>query len=67
MEKRTVVITGGNSGLGYQCARYTALKSTDYTVVLACRNYYKATAAAKVFGMKQETRTYTHWNWTRLP
>ena len=26
MEKRTVIVTGGNSGLGYQCAKNIAMK-----------------------------------------
>ena len=37
MEKRTVIVTGGNSGLGYQCAKNIAMKDKDYTLVLACR------------------------------
>lgn len=45
MEKRTVVITGGNSGLGYQCAKNIAESSKEYTIVLACRNLAKAQKA----------------------
>ena len=29
MEKRTVIVTGGNSGLGYQCAKNIAMKDKD--------------------------------------
>ena len=32
MEKRTVIVTGGNSGLGYQCAKNIAMKDKDYTL-----------------------------------
>ena len=53
MEKRTVVITGGNSGLGYQCAKKIALNSKAYSVVIACRNPEKAMAAKK--SLQQET------------
>lgn len=53
MEKRTVVITGGNSGLGYQCAKNIAMASKDYTVVIACRNLNKASTAKK--SLQQET------------
>ncbi len=53
MEKRTVVITGGNSGLGYQCARNIAMNNKDYMVVIACRNPDKAAAAKK--SLQQET------------
>lgn len=47
MDKRTVVITGGNSGLGYQCAKNIALESKNYTVILACRNRDKARTAVE--------------------
>ena len=53
MENRTVVITGGNSGLGYQCAKNIAMKDKNYTVVLACRNIQKAASAVEA--MKAET------------
>ena len=53
MEKRTVIVTGGNSGLGYQCAKNIAMKDKDYTLVLACRNPEKAAKAIQ--DMKAET------------
>ena len=53
MEKRTVIVTGGNSGLGYQCAKNIAMKDKDYTLVLACRNPKKAAKAIQ--DMKAET------------
>ena len=43
--KRVVVITGGNSGLGFESARQLLLKG--YRVVLACRSLDKARAAAE--------------------
>lgn len=49
MSKRTVVITGGNSGLGYACAA-ALLASTDavsWHVILACRNQERGHAAAR--------------------
>lgn len=39
--KKVVIITGGNSGLGFECARNIA-KFPEYTIVLACRNMAKA-------------------------
>lgn len=45
MEKRTVIITGGNSGLGYQCAKSIAGESRNYTIVIAARNLIKANKA----------------------
>jgi len=43
---RTVVITGGNAGLGYQCAKNLALSDPGYHVVLACRSTARGEAAA---------------------
>ena len=34
---KTVVITGGNTGLGFQCARFVG-RDPDVLVVIACRN-----------------------------
>ena len=42
---RTVVITGGNSGLGFETAKKVAARE-GYRVVLACRNPEKARQAA---------------------
>lgn len=41
----TALITGGNSGLGYECARW--LLSLGATVLLACRNPERGSAAAE--------------------
>lgn len=54
MEKKTFIVTGGNSGLGFQCAMNIAKTDMNFTVVLACRNQQKAEAA--VSKMKQETK-----------
>ena len=43
---RTAVITGGNSGLGYACAR-SLLAAGDWHVVLACRDPARAEAAVE--------------------
>ena len=42
---KTVIITGGNSGLGYYCAQQLALDS-EWHIILACRNLEKAERAA---------------------
>ena len=45
---KTVIVTGGNSGLGYHCAQQLAL-DPDWQIILACRNLTKAeTAIAKI-------------------
>lgn len=41
---RTIIITGANSGLGFETAKKIA-KNKDYEVILACRNIEKANKA----------------------
>jgi len=53
VKKPSVIITGGNSGLGYECAKNIASASSEYLIVLACRNAEKAAAA--VDGLRKET------------
>ena len=43
---KTVIITGGNSGLGYHCAQSIA-QDPDWHIVLACRNQAKADQAVQ--------------------
>jgi NAD(P)-dependent dehydrogenase (short-subunit alcohol dehydrogenase family) len=43
---RTFVITGGNSGLGYQCAGNIALESEHNHVIIASRNLEKSRRSA---------------------
>lgn len=52
-QKQTVIITGGNSGLGYECAKQIAKHGKNNTVVIACRNAAKAEVAVK--SLIQET------------
>ena len=42
---RTAIVTGGNSGLGYECAR--RMLHHGWRVVIACRNKTKADAALR--------------------
>ncbi|MDF2961933.1 MAG: dehydrogenase [Paenibacillus sp.] len=51
--KQTIIITGGNSGLGYECAKKIAIHDKNYYVVIACRNAAKAKKA--VDSLIQET------------
>lgn len=53
MASKTVVITGGNSGLGYECAKTIAASSTDWHVVIASRN--EAKAADAVGALREQT------------
>lgn len=43
--KKTIIITGANSGLGFECARNIAGSSPEHRVILACRNMAKAEQA----------------------
>ena len=42
---KTVIITGANSGLGFECAKNILLESQDYFIVMACRSIEKAEKA----------------------
>ncbi|MDR0511442.1 MAG: SDR family NAD(P)-dependent oxidoreductase [Rikenellaceae bacterium] len=44
--KKTFVVTGGNSGLGCQCAKNIAMESADNHVVIASRNMERSERAA---------------------
>lgn len=45
LNKKTIIITGGNSGLGYECAKNIAKANINNHVILACRNAAKANDA----------------------
>jgi NAD(P)-dependent dehydrogenase (short-subunit alcohol dehydrogenase family) len=45
-QMRTFIITGGNSGLGYQCAKNIALESKHNHVIIASRNIEKSNQSA---------------------
>ena len=44
---KNVIITGANSGLGFECAKKIAKASNDYRIIMACRNLQKAEQAKK--------------------
>lgn len=45
---KNIIITGANSGLGFECAKKIAKASNDYRVIMACRNLQKAEQAKKM-------------------
>ena len=47
MIKRTFIITGGNSGLGFQCAKNIALQSEKNCVIIASRSEKKSIEAVQ--------------------
>ena len=42
---KTIIITGANSGLGFECAKNILLESQDYFIIMACRDREKAEKA----------------------
>lgn len=46
-DKKTILITGGNSGLGFECARNIASGFSEHRIILACRDGKKAEAAVR--------------------
>jgi NAD(P)-dependent dehydrogenase (short-subunit alcohol dehydrogenase family) len=42
---KSVIITGGNTGLGYQCARNIASSNREWQIIIASRDTKKANAA----------------------
>jgi light-dependent protochlorophyllide reductase len=51
--KKTVIITGGNTGLGYQCAKAILKSDSFFHILIACRNPDKAANAIEK--LKKET------------
>ncbi|KAI0381930.1 NAD(P)-binding protein [Hypomontagnella monticulosa] len=47
MEKKIVLITGGNQGVGYETAKNLVLYSQDYHIIVGSRDASKGEAAAK--------------------
>ena len=39
---KTIIITGANSGLGFECAKNILLENPEYFIVMACRSIEKA-------------------------
>lgn len=58
-QKPTVIITGASSGLGLNAAAALA-KSGDWHVIMACRDFSKAVAAAKRLGLPSGSYTVMH-------
>ena len=43
--EKTVIITGANSGLGFECAKTIAKSNKGWHIVIACRNLEKGEVA----------------------
>ena len=53
---KTIIITGGNSGLGFETAKLIAKKGWDCSIILACRNIAKGNSAVE--NIRSETLNY---------
>ena len=47
MKKQTVIITGANSGLGFECTQFIAEADKNWHIVMACRDIAKGNRAKK--------------------
>ena len=56
-QPQTIIITGGNTGLGYACAESIANARPHDHIILACRNPIKASAAVQT--LKKRTGNLT--------
>lgn len=56
MNEHTIIVTGGNSGLGYETAKNIAHARQNDTIIIASRNQKKAAAARQ----KMEAATGNH-------
>ena len=45
LSKKTFIITGGNTGLGYECAKNITKYDKNNQIVIACRNATRAKEA----------------------
>jgi NAD(P)-dependent dehydrogenase (short-subunit alcohol dehydrogenase family) len=57
LPRQTVIVTGGNSGLGYACAAALLSASPPWHVVIACRDIERAQKAVE--GLRQSARPGT--------
>ena len=53
---QTAIVTGGNSGLGYQCARAIAAASSQWHVVIASRDHTKSNEAVRSLATETENQ-----------
>ncbi len=42
---KTIIITGANFGLGFECTKNILLEDSDYFIIMACRNIEKSEKA----------------------
>ncbi|CAK7035614.1 MAG: hypothetical protein BACD_00097 [Bacteroides rodentium] len=64
--KRTIIITGANSGLGFESAKKIAKASNYFYLIMACRNMEKAEQAKeKKLYKRAAILMLDAWSWIR--
>jgi retinol dehydrogenase 12 len=58
---RTIIVTGANTGLGFECAKYLVRLNVS-RLILACRNLEKGEAASKILLASKPTNTTARLN-----
>ena len=56
MTLKTVIITGANSGLGFECAKIIAHVHVNWHIVLACRNNEKGMQAVDTITLETNNK-----------
>lgn len=60
MSENTIIVTGGNSGLGYEAAKNIARTNQNDTIIIANRNQAKAkTARERIINEKGNHNIFT--------
>lgn len=54
--QKSVIITGGNSGLGFECAKAIALAQQGWQIVLACRSHERGMQAVDTIISETENK-----------
>lgn len=59
-KSKTIVITGGTTGMGFYCAQNVAVTSPDYHIIIASRNRKQAEEAIQVI-LRQTKNAQVEW------
>ena len=54
---KSIVITGANSGIGFECAMQMAKLAPDHQIILACRNVQAGNEAVQKIKQKTNHKT----------
>jgi NAD(P)-dependent dehydrogenase (short-subunit alcohol dehydrogenase family) len=63
---KSVIITGGNSGLGYACAEAIARSGQDWHITIASRDLSRVTAAVDTPIAETDYPQIEVWSWSNF-